>query len=60
MKAFQAKTKPSKAFVGGDLPDKPFLVMEGGETLPTDYENLEATKECELKQGYLALVTSIV
>lgn len=60
MKAFQAKTKPTKAFVGGDLPAKPFMVMEGGETLPTDYENLEATKECELKQGYLALVTSIV
>lgn len=60
MKAFQAKTKPTKAFVGGELPAKPFMVMEGGETLPTDYENLEATKECELKQGYLALVTSIV
>jgi len=60
MKAFQAKTKPTKAFVGGSLPEKPLMIMEGGETLPTDYENLEATKECELKQGYLALVTSIV
>lgn len=50
MKSFQAKSKPTKAFVGGSLPAvQPTIIMEGGETLPTDYENLEATKECELK-----------
>lgn len=49
----------TKGFVEGALANRPTLVMEGGEALPTDYDQLEATKECELKQGYLALVTSI-
>lgn len=49
MKAFKAKSMPTKAFTEGGLANKPFLMMEGGETLPTDYESLEATKECELK-----------
>ena len=33
--------------------------MEGAVELSTDYSNLEATKECEIKQGYLAIVTDI-
>lgn len=29
--------------------DTPSLIMEGGVELSTDYSNLEATKECEIK-----------
>ena len=31
--------------------------MEDLENMPVDYKELEVTKECELKQGYLGLVT---
>lgn len=33
--------------------------MEDLDNLPGDYKELEVTKDCELKQGYLGLVTEI-
>ena len=38
---------------------QPHLIMENQENIPDDYSKLEATKECELKQGFLGLVTDI-
>lgn len=35
------------------------LILENQENIPDDYSKLEATKECELKQGFLALVSDI-
>ena len=33
--------------------------MIGGGNIPGDYDQLEATKECEYKQGYLGYVEKI-
>jgi len=35
------------------------MIMEDSDNLPTDYKDLEATKECVLKQGFLGLVTDV-
>lgn len=35
------------------------MIMEGQDNLPSDYEDLEGSKECVLKQGFLGLVTDV-
>ena len=59
MTELQGKTLATKVFTTANIIDQPNLVMEGGVEISTDYQNLEATKECEIKQGYLGLVTNI-
>jgi hypothetical protein len=53
------KPQANQPFTSGDVDSNPHLIMEGGDSLPVDYQNLAATKECEIKQGYLALVYKI-
>lgn len=60
IKEFKSLEEPTKVFTEGALSsDKPHLVLQNSDSIPDDYDKMEATKECEYKEGYLAYITEI-